>query len=81
MENILEFDALAARKRFASTTSEKLSEILMQIYEISKDEQRLPIYESLTTGVLEALETKGFEVIRHPSIAVQKDSLYYTIKW
>jgi hypothetical protein len=81
MENILEFDALAARKRFASTTSEKLSEILMQIYEISKDEQRLPIYESLTTGVLKALETKGFEVIRHPSIAVQKDSLYYTIKW
>ncbi len=81
MENILEFDALAARKRFASTTSEKLSEILKQIYEISKDEQKLHIHESLTTGVLEALETKGFEVIQHTSISIQKDSLYYTIKW
>ena len=64
MENILEFDALAARKRFVSATSEKLSEILQKIYDISKEEQRLPIHESLTKDVLKALETKGFEVIR-----------------
>ena len=81
MENILEFNALAARKRFASTTSEKLSEILQKIYDISTEEQRLHIYESLNQGVLKALETKGFEVIRHPPIAVQKDNLYYTIQW
>ena len=81
MKNILEFDALAARKRFASSTSEKLSEILQKIYDISKEEQRLHIYEFLHHDVVEALETKGFEVIRHPSIAAQKDSLYYTIKW
>lgn len=43
--------------------------------------RELHVYYHLDVSILNILRTNGYEIYDHPSIAVQKDGLYYTISW
>jgi len=53
---------------------------LIQV-EAEMKKTELHIYQYVKEIVLIMLEEDGFEVIRQPSIAIQKDNLYYTVRW
>jgi ribosomal protein S3AE len=49
--------------------------------ESSEGKFKVYINESLSDSCLKELESEGFEIYQHPSIDIQKDNLWYTIKW
>ena len=53
---------------------------LIQV-EAEMKKTELHVYQHVKEIVLIMLEEDGFEVIRQPSIAIQKDNLYYTVRW
>lgn len=83
MKNNMEgFNAEQARQLVDSYYSDELHNILVDIKlaaEVGKT--FLHIYESKYSKTIQSLEDKGFRVVKHPGIAIQKDSLYYTINW
>jgi len=79
MEN---FNAEQARQIVDSLHIDELHNILVDIK--SKAEQGetvLHIYKSIKVKTRQVLTEKGFRVVDRPSIAIQKDGLYYSIYW
>jgi cupin superfamily acireductone dioxygenase involved in methionine salvage len=79
MEN---FNAEQAKQIVNSLHTDELHNILVDIK--SKAEQGetvLHIYKSIKAKTKQVLTEKGFKVIDQPSIAIQKDGLYYSIYW
>ena len=77
-----DFNAQQAKQTVDSLYIDELHNILVNIK--SKSEQGetvLHIYKSIKGKTLDALRDKGFKVIDQPSIAIQKDGLYYSIYW
>lgn len=67
-----------AQKKYESTLQSLLDDIRVKA---SEGEFALHIYKPVDKIVLTALEKRGFEVSNHPSIAMQRENLYYTISW
>lgn len=79
MEN---FNAEKARQIVDSLDTDELHNILVDIK--SKAEQGetvLHIYKSIKPKTKQLLTEKGFRVVDHPSLAIQKDGLYYSVYW
>jgi phenylalanyl-tRNA synthetase alpha subunit len=79
MEN---FNAEQAKQIVNSLYTDELNNILVDIK--SKAEQGetvLHIYKSIKTKTRQLLIEKGFKVVNHNSIVIQKDGLYYSIYW
>ena len=79
MEN---FNADQARKIVDSLSDNELHDILVDIkLKAEHGKSVLHIYKPIKNNTVDRLKQKGFEVINAPSIAIQKDSLYYSIYW
>ena len=82
MENIENFNAEQARKLAESKANTELNDVLLEIKdEAVSGKYLLHISKSLREGTISALKSKGFKVTAAPSIATQKENLYYTIEW
>ena len=83
MKNSMEdFNAEQARQLVDSYYSDELHNVLVEIKlaaEVGKS--FLHIYEHQQPKTIQSLRDRGFRVIDHPGIAIQRDSLYYTINW
>lgn len=79
---ILDFNANDARNIIETNDNSELETILINIKKRAEgDKTSLHIYSSLKLKTLSELEKRGFKIYNHPSIAIQKDGLYYTINW
>ena len=77
-----DFNAHQARQIVGSLHTDELHNILVDIRtEAQEGKNVLCIYKPLKTQTLNALRSRGFNVILQPSIAIQKDNLYYSITW
>ena len=77
-----DFNAEQAKQIVDSLHIDELHNILVDIK--SKAEQGetvLHIYKSIKEKTKQVLIEKGFKVVDQPSIAIQKDGLYYSIYW
>lgn len=76
------FDALQAKQIVESVQSYELRNILADIKaKAYKGETVLFVHHPIKGETLDALRSKGFTVKDQPSIAIQKDSLYYSVSW
>lgn len=76
------FNAQQAKQIVDSLHTDELHKILVDIK--SKAEQGetvLHIYNSIKPKTKQALIEKGFRVVDQPSMAIQKDGLYYSVYW
>jgi hypothetical protein len=79
MEN---FDAKQAKEIVDSLHTDELHNILVDIRaKAEKGETVLHVYNFIKTKTRDALIEKGFEIIDHPSISIQKEGLYYSVYW
>ncbi len=79
MEN---FNAQQAKQIVDSLYTDKLHNILVDIKnKAEKGESVLHIYNPIKGKTVDILRDKGFKVIDQPSIAIQRESLYYSIYW
>lgn len=75
-----EFDATQAQQIIDSLQSHELEKMLEKIKKtVENNESVLHVYTSLEEKTILSLKNKGFRVITQPSIAIQKDNLYYSI--
>lgn len=82
--DINHFNAESARNlvKLNNGDSEEVKTILNKIKSVAENgSNNLHVQGLLNPTILEVLNSKGFKVIKHPSLAQQKDSLYYTISW
>lgn len=76
------FNAYEARKTVDSLYSDELHNILMDIKSKAQQSQNvLHIYKPLKDKTVDALKDKGFDVITYPSIVIQREQLYHSIRW
>jgi hypothetical protein len=76
------FNAEEAKKIATLSYSEELNNLLNDIkYAAHQGQRELHIYRSLKSETVSNLRSRGFNVDEAPSIAIQRDSLYYTITW
>jgi hypothetical protein len=79
MEN---FNAEQAKQIVDSLHIDELHNILVDIKnKAEQGETVLHIYKSIKAKTKQVLTKKGFRVVDQPSIAIQKDGLYYSIYW
>lgn len=79
MEN---FNAEQAKQIVDSLHTDELHNILVDIKnKAEQGETVLHIYKSIKAKTKQVLSEKGFRVVDQPSIAIQKDGLYYSIYW
>lgn len=77
-----DFDAKQARKIVDELFTNELHNILIDIKtNAEKGETVLHIYKPLKGKTVDDLANRGFKIIVAPSIATQKDNLYYSINW
>jgi hypothetical protein len=77
-----EFNAQQARDIVGSLHIQELNSILVGIKKEAENGGTVYyIYSYLEEKTIKELEEKGFELIRHSSISIQKDGLYYSISW
>ena len=77
-----DFNAEKAKQIVDSLYIDELHNILIRIKnKAEQGETVLHIYKSIKSTTKQVLLEKGFRVISQPSIAIQKDSLYYSIYW
>jgi len=77
-----DFNAQQAKQIVDSLYVDELHNILVDIK--AKAEQGkfvLNIYKPIAGKTVDALRDRGFEVIDHSSISIQKAGLYYSIYW
>lgn len=76
------FNAQQAKQIVDSLYTDELHNILVDIKAKSEQgETVLHIYKPIKGKTVEALRDKGFKVTDQPSIAIQKEGLYYSIYW
>ena len=79
MEN---FNAEQAKQIVDSLYKDELHNILVEIKnKAEQGETVLHIYKSIKPKTRQVLREKGFEVLDQPSIAFQRDGVYYSIYW
>jgi hypothetical protein len=79
MEN---FNAEQAKHIVDSLHTDELHNILTDIKkEAEKGKSVCDFYRYIEKGTRQVLTEKGFKVIEHPSIAIQKDGLYHSVYW
>lgn len=79
MEN---FNAEQAKQIVDSLHTDELHSILVDIKnKAEQGETVLHIYKSIKAKTKQVLIEKGFRVVDQPSIAIQKEGLYYSIYW
>lgn len=78
-----DFNAKQAKQITDSQYTEQLYDILAQIkYRAEEGKSVLHIYSGhVRDKTKKELTDRGFRVVDHPSIAQQKDNLYYSIYW
>ena len=77
-----DFDAKKARDIVDSLEDNELNDVLINIKsEAEKGQTILHIYQHLKGKTIAELTDKGFDIVFHPSIAIQRDGLYYSIRW
>lgn len=77
-----DFNAQQAKQIVDSLYTNELHNLLLTIKEEAEQGKSiLHVHCSLKGKTIEALKSKGFEVIIHPSIAVQRENLHYSISW
>ena len=77
-----DFNAQQAKQIVDSLYSDELHNILVDIkVKAEHGETVLHIYKPIKGKTVNALRDKGFKVIIYPSIAIQRDELYYSIYW
>jgi hypothetical protein len=77
-----DFNAESARNIIKSIKNDELHNVLSDIkYRAEQAETVLHVYKNLHQLTLDKLHEKGFKVVSQPSIAIQRDSLYYSIYW
>lgn len=82
MENTKDFNADSARQLVGNIQSDELHNLLADIkLKATAGKNELHINNSLRTETKAELIKRGFEIYNHSSIAIQKEGLYYTIKW
>jgi hypothetical protein len=75
-------NAKEARIITNNTSDQDLDAVYKSIKrEATKGNNNLHWYKSLNKIQLDKLLELGYDIFHHPSMAIQKDSLYYTIKW
>lgn len=80
--DIKDFNADKAREILETIQTDELEKILLDIKSKAEEgESVLHIYTSLKSKTKEELVNRGFKVIDQPSIAMQRDGLYYSICW
>lgn len=76
------FNAEQARQIVDSTHIDELHNILVEIKnKAEQGETVLHIYKDIKSKTKQILIEKGFRVVEQPSIAIQRDELYYSIYW
>ena len=76
------FDAKQAKQLAKESNGKEVMEIIADIKaEAAKGKYKLYVSRYLKPETVEILQQRGFEVSDEPSIAIQKDNLYHTIKW
>ena len=88
MDELKNFTAVSARELVDSLNEEELYEILGKIrIEAQSKKSVLHVYKSLSKATITELGNRGFRVdsgfrvVDQPSIAVEKENLYYSINW
>lgn len=77
-----EIDAYQAKQIAEGVHETELNNILNDIVkEAERGNTVLNIHKPLQNLTINQLEQKGFEIIEHSGIAIQKEGLFYTIKW
>lgn len=77
-----DFNAESANKISKSIGTPSLFNVLVSIKMAAKNGNKfLHIYEYLEEKVIDKLIDRGFEISKMNSISIQKDNLYYTIRW
>lgn len=77
-----EFNAAQAKELVRKTKEGNINEIIAVIrHHAEKGDTKVHWYKSISGECIVLLEKRGFKVIHHGSIAVQKDGLYHTISW
>jgi hypothetical protein len=79
MEN---FNAEQAKQIADSLYVNELHNILVEIKKKAEQgETVLYLYKTIKAKTKQVLREKGFEVVDEPSIAIQREGLYYSIRW
>lgn len=84
VDDIIDFDADIARELSRKYVDvEELNEILIEIKKHIKLDKKgcYVVCKPLKSGTINKLTKKGFKVKPAPSIATQKDNVYYFINW
>ena len=77
-----DFNAQQAKQIVDSLYTDELHNILVDIKaKAEHGETVLHIYKKIKGKTVDALRNKGFKVTNQPSIAIQRDGLYYSIYW
>lgn len=77
-----DFNAQQAKQIVDSLYTDELQDILVEIkYRAARGETVLHIYKPMKGKTVDELRNRGFKVKDLPSIAIQKDGLYYSISW
>ena len=77
-----DFNAEQAKQIVDSLYTDELHNILVDIKnKAEQGETVLHIYKSIKPKTKQVLTEKGFNVVDQPSIAIQKDGLYYSVYW
>ena len=76
------FDAQQAKRIVKSKQTGELEKILVDIKKNAENgDSVLHIYSPISEDTINALKQKGFRVLNHSFISIQKDDLYYSIYW
>jgi hypothetical protein len=76
------YNAPPAKRLVSDTANDEIHSILVDIRSKAENgETVLHIYEPLKKQTKDELIKRGFRLVDQPSIAVQKDNLYYSIYW
>lgn len=82
MSEINDFNAAEAKKLVDLHNKSELHGILTDIKCLSeKGKSSLHLRHNIKKETIEELIGKGFQVTEHSSLAIQKDNLYFSIKW
>ena len=77
-----DFNVKQAKQIVDSLYTDELHNILVDIKaKAEQGETVLHIYKPIKGKTVDAIRDKGFKVTNQPSIAIQKDGLYYSIYW
>ena len=76
------FDAATAAEMAESVFKPEFEKVITDIkIKAELGDRKLHIYNPLKEKTMKELELLGFKIAQMPSIAVQRDGLYYTITW